>query len=349
MNNPYSTGFGKIPSRYIRRDLIIDEIVENFNDETSTEQAAKLTGIRGTGKTVTLTALEKKFGQSKEWIVVGLRSNSNLLEDLIANLYSAVPFLTEFINKELNLSAFGIGVSLSDKSPVASLDYALEKIMQTVKKRKKKVLVTIDEARKTDAMIDFIQEFQLLIRKDLPIYLIAAGLFEDIESIENTDGLTFFLRTEKYEMKPLSLNIIKEEYKESLLVSDKVAEQMAFLTKGYAFAFQALGKYMWETKAETVNNMILAYFDQALSEKVYEKIWSELSRADREYLQILSNKEQMEVNEFLKLTGKKHNEWSKSRKRLKDKGIIDVSQRGTIKLALPRFAEFIKSNLDTLQ
>ena len=32
-----------------------------------------------------------------------------------------------------------------------------------------------------------------------------------------------------------------------------------------------------------------------------------------------------------------------------NKGIINVSQRGTIKMALPRFAEFIKSNLDTLQ
>ncbi len=38
----------------------------------------------------------------------------------------------------------------------------------------------------------FIQEFQILIRKNLPIFLLTARLYDDIESIENTDGLTFF-------------------------------------------------------------------------------------------------------------------------------------------------------------
>lgn len=52
-------------------------------------------------------------------------------------------------------------------------------------------------------MIDFIQEFQILIREDLPIYIIAAGLYEDIECLENTDGITFLLRATKYEMQPL--------------------------------------------------------------------------------------------------------------------------------------------------
>ena len=342
MKNPYSIGFGKIPTQYIDRDLILDEIEDLFNEDPSTEQAVKLTGMRGTGKTVTLTALERRFYEDKKWIVVGLKSNSNLIEDLVANLYSSVSFITTFIDKEVNLSAFGIGINISDKSPVASLDFALEKIMELVKKRGKKVLVTIDEARKTDAMIDFIQEFQILIRKDLPIYLVAAGLYEDIESIENTDGLTFFLRTEKYEMKPLSLKIIKEDYKEVLKISDKVAEQMAIITKGYAFAFQALGKYMWDTKSKEVTEKILAYFDQALAEKVYEKVWSELSQSDKEYLQVISQKEQIPVSDLLEITGKKHNEWSNSRKRLSDKGIIDVSVRGQIKLSLPRFGEFIK-------
>ncbi|MCR5846904.1 MAG: ATP-binding protein [Lachnospiraceae bacterium] len=342
MKNPYSIGFGKIPTQYINRDIIIDEIVDIFSGDEPSQQAVKLTGMRGTGKTVTLTALERRFEQEKGWIVVGLKSNSELREDLVAKLYSSVSFITTFIDKEVNLSAFGIGVNISDKSPVASIDFALEEIMKLVKKRGKKVLVTIDEARNTEAMVDFIQEFQILIRKDLPIFLIAAGLYEDIESIENTDGLTFFLRTEKYEMKPLSLKIIKEDYKEVLNISDEVAEQMARITKGYAFAFQALGKYMWDTKSTAVNDKILAYFDQALAEKVYEKVWSELAQSDKDYLQFFSQKEQMPVSDLLELTGKKHNEWSKSRKRLKDKGIIDVSLRGQIKLALPRFGEFIK-------
>ncbi len=41
-----------------------------------------------------------------------------------------------------------------------------------------------------------LQEFQILIREDLPVFLLVAGLYEDIEDVENTDGLTFFLRAE---------------------------------------------------------------------------------------------------------------------------------------------------------
>ena len=66
-------------------------------------------------------------------------------------------------------------MNLSSKSPVARLDYALKRILSEIKKRGKEILVTIDEARKTDAMVGFIQEFQLLIQEDYPIYLIAAG------------------------------------------------------------------------------------------------------------------------------------------------------------------------------
>ena len=182
--NPYVISFGRIPTHYINRSLIIDNIIEILEADPVEEQAFKLTGIRGTGKTVTMTAIERRMRENEQWIVIGLRSNSNLTEDLIANLYSSVPFLTDFVNAELNLSRFGIGLNISSKSPVASLDYALKRILAEIKKRGKKILVTIDEARKTDAMVDFIQEFQLLIREDFPIYLIAAGLYEDIEDID---------------------------------------------------------------------------------------------------------------------------------------------------------------------
>lgn len=341
--NPYAISFGRIPTQYISRSLIVDSILDSLESDIVEEQAFKLTGIRGTGKTVTLTAIERQLRDSDDWIVVGLKSNSDITKDLIANLYSAVPFLTAFMDAELNLSAYGIGLNLSKKSPVASLDYALKRILEQIKKNGKRVLVTIDEARKTDAIIDFIQEFQILIREELPIYIIAAGLYEDIESLENTEGLTFFLRATKYEMTPLNLGIIREDYKKTLSVSHEVAEEMAHITKGYAFAYQALGKYMWESKEKHISETVLLLFDEALSEKVYKKIWSELAPKDKWFLQFIVQKEQMSASELLEMTKKKHNEWSEPRKRLKEKGIIDVATRGIISIKLPRFKQFVES------
>lgn len=61
--------------------------------------------------------------------------------------------------------------------------------------------MTVDEVKNTPEMRSFVQNFQLLIRQELPIYLIVAGLYDDIEMLENAEQLTFFLRAEKYEMK----------------------------------------------------------------------------------------------------------------------------------------------------
>lgn len=344
--NPYVISFGRIPTQYISRALIIDNIIESLESDIIEEQAYKLTGVRGTGKTVTLTAIEKQMRQNEDWIVVGVKSNGNIIEDIIANLYSSIPFLTSFIDANLNLSKFGIGINLSQKSPVASLDYALKVILTEVNKRNMRVLITIDEARKTAAMVDFIQEFQILIREELPIFLIAAGLYEDVESIENAEGLTFFLRATKYEMTPLNHTFIRNDYQKTLQVSEEVAEEMACITKGYAFAYQALGKYMWDLSAKEITEDVLILLDEALSEKVYKKIWSELAPKDKWFLQYIVQKDKMSAAELLEMTNKKHNEWSEPRKRLSEKGIIDTKTRGQIVVRLPRLKEFVEYEMN---
>jgi hypothetical protein len=341
IRNPYAISFGRIPSQYISRSLLIDDIVGALNSEVIEEQAFKLTGVRGTGKTVTLTAIENELRTDDSWIVVDLKSNSDIMTDLVSELYTNEPFLTQFIDASLNLSAFGIGLNLAKKSPASSIDSVLAKILSEVKKKHKRILVVIDEARRTDALVDFIQEFQILIRKDLPIFLLAAGLYDDIESIENTDGLTFFLRAAKYDMTPLNIGIIKEDYKKTLGLSEEIAYEMAVMTKGYAFAYQAFGKYMWESKEKEISPIVLAQVDEALAEKVYNKIWSELTQKDRWYLKFIVQKDTMDASELLELTKTKHNQWSEPRKHLIDKGIIDGSNRGVIKLRLPRLKEYV--------
>ena len=341
--NPYAISFGRIPHQYINRDILIESLIDSLNSDIVSEQAFKITGIRGTGKTVTLTAIERELRRDDKWIVIDLKSNADITKDLVGDLYSEVPFLTKFVDAKLDLSAFGIGLKLEKKSPISGLDTALKLLLEEVVKKKKRVLVVIDEVRKTESLTDFIQEFQILIRMELPIYLIVAGLYEDIESIENTDGLTFFLRAEKYEMTPLNIGIIREDYKKTLGLDHDAADELARMTKGYAFAYQAFGKYMWESGENHITGMVLAQVDEALSQKVYDKIWSELTERDRWFLGFIVKKDTMSVAELLEQTKKKHNEWSEPRKRLIEKGIIDGSSRGQISLKLPRFREYVES------
>ena len=344
--NPYAITFGRIPNRFIGRDVLIDDIIETLESDIVEGQAFKITGIRGTGKTVTLTAIEKTLRQNDQWIIVDLRPGGNLIDDLVSALYAESPFLREYIDTNLNLSALGIGIEISRHKPTITADTALKRLLSEAAKHKKRVLVVIDEVHHTPALVDFIQQFQIFIREELPIYLIVAGLYEDIKCIENTDGLTFFLRAEKYEMTPLNTTVIREDYRRTLDIDYDTADEMARMTRGYAFAYQAFGKYMWESGDKTITDMVLAQVDDALSQKVYNKIWSELRPIDKWFLQFIAQKDSMSATELLEMTNKSHNEWSAPRKRLIEKGIIDGSIRGRISLKLPRFKEYIESRED---
>ena len=304
-----------------------------------------LTGTRGSGKTVTMTAIERRISEHDDWIIIRLNPARNMLESLTGKLYDSHDFLTSFMDKTLNLSKFGIGMSIKSKPPVADIESALEIILKEIKKRGKRLLVTIDEVSNTEYMREFASSFQIMIREELPIFLIMAGLYENIRDLENEDNLTFLYRTPKFEMEPLNLTLIADRYEKIFKVPHDNAMDMAIVTKGYPFAYQALGKYLWEEKDHRMSTVVLTKTDEALSHYVYKKIWSELSQKDKWYMSFIVTKESIPTSELLEISKQKQNEFSQYRARLRDKGLINVSNRGLISYRLPRFDVFVKNNL----
>lgn len=119
---------------------------------------------------------------------------------------------------------------------------------------------------------------------------------------------------------------------------------MAKLTKGYPFAFQVLGYFMWNSEGKL--NDILDEYSQYLEEYVYEKIWSELSNKDREIaygIAMTKTGKISEIRAFLKLNT---NEFNPYRKRLIKRGIINGDVRGYVTFTLPLFEEFVKESYE---
>ena len=341
--NPFAINFGKVPTQYISRDILIDEIIAELTADTPQNPCFMLTGTRGSGKTVTMTAIEREMQERDDWIIVRLNPVRNMIEGLVAKLYDSRQFLTKFIEANVNLSKFGIGADISAKSPVADIESALEIILRELRKQNKRLLVTVDEVSNTQSMREFSSSFQIMLREDLPIYLIMAGLYENIHSLENVENLTFLYRTPKYEMSPLNLTLIAARYMKIFEIDQETAMDMARLTKGYPFAYQALGKYLWEEPEHKLNDEVLARYDEALRQYVYEKIWSEMSERDRWYMSYIVKRPSMKVSELLKICNVKKSEFSQYRSRLRDKGLIDTSVRGTVRYTLPRFDKFIEN------
>lgn len=341
--NPFAINFGKVPLQYISRDILIDEISEELSSDYVQNPCFMLLGTRGSGKTVTLTSIEKRFEDLNDWIVIRLNPERDMLIALAAKLYDSKNFIKEFIDAGFNLSKFGIGLDIKSKSPVADVESALEIMLKELKKRNMRLLISVDEASNSDYMRAFVSSFQIMIREDFPIYLIMAGLYENIKALENEKNLTFLYRTPKYEMNPLNLTLIAERYQEVLQVSREKAMDMAVLTKGFPFAYQALGKYLWEDEKHEVTSSVLTKYDEALSHYVYKKIWSELSEKDRWFMSFIVMKERMPVSELLELSKQKKNEFAQYRARLRDKGLINVGTRGYVSYTLPRFDVFVQS------
>lgn len=342
--NPFAINFGKLPTQYIDRAILTDGILDELLADDAQNPCFMLTGTRGTGKTVTMTTIERRLSSYDNWIIIRLNPVRDMLAGLVAKLYDSREYITKFIDTSVNLSKFGIGIGVSSKSPVADIESALEIILKEVKRQKKKVLVTIDEVSNTQYMKEFASSFQILLREDLPIYLIMAGLHENIRNLEDESNLTFLYRAPKYEMEPLNLTLIADRYMKILNVSQEAAMDMAIMTKGYPFAYQALGKYLFEDEKHEMNTDVLIKVDEALSHYVYSKIWSELSRKDKWYMSFIVQQKSMSTAELLEMSGQKKNEFSQYRARLRDKGLINVSH-GEVSFKLPRFDVFVQNNL----
>ncbi len=304
-----------------------------------------ITGVRGSGKTVMLTSISKYFIQQDDWVVIGLNVEDDMREALAAKLYTCSRVKHLFIEKNFNFSFHGITFSISGKNPILNIDDLLDKMFKELSKHKIKVLITIDEASNNAYMKQLALSFQMLIREDYQLFILATGLFENISSLENEKNLTFLIRAPKFYLCPLNLTAIANSYKTTLSLENKEAIKCAKLTKGYAFAFQLLGYLMFERSKKEMDADLLDQFDQYLDEFVYSKIWSSLTMVEQKILVSMKSNDFIPVSNVLNELDMKKEYFSRYRDRLIKKGLIDGSQHGKIILTLPRFYEFIQNKL----
>lgn len=64
-------------------------------------------------------------------------------------------------------------------------------MLDVVKKKGKRVLLTIDEVDNSNQLKEFVQIYQSLIRLDYPLMLLMSGLYDNIFRLQNEKALTF--------------------------------------------------------------------------------------------------------------------------------------------------------------
>lgn len=341
-DNPFTLTFGKQPIEYISRYESTDRVISTFTAEHPVSQAYLIEGIRGSGKTVLMTTIANELKEKSDWVVVDLNATQDLVEDLCMRLADPCKKAPELVEAGINISFGGYGVGFNGSTQPRDDVSTIEELLRVLHKKQKRVLITIDEVMQGHNMRHFASQFQIWVRKDYPIFLLMTGLYENIYAIQNDPALTFLLRTPKIHLEPLSMYQIAKQYRSIFQIGAAEARELADITKGYAFAFQALGMLYYEYRETEDLKDILEKLDDMLDDFVYKKIWETLSAQDRQIVQTMPEGE-IKVGELCGKLSMTSSVFSKYRERLLKKGIICATKHGFVALALPRFSGIVQN------
>ena len=344
MQNPYTLTFGKEPVEYIRRITEEHQIFEDFLSPNPSQQVYMISGVRGCGKTVFMTDVSQELGKDKDWIVVDLNPNKpDLMQEAAAYLSSIQSLAQIFQSAKLNFSMFGFGLEVSNAAPIADIQVALERMIEQLAKHHKKILFTIDEVTVSTQIKSFTFAIQQMLRKNAPVFLLMTGLYQNISDLQNEKNLTFLYRAPKIILSPLNIGAMADNYRQNIKLTPDDAREMAKLTKGYSFAFQVVGYFLWKNPLDFTG--AIRQSRQYLEEQSYEKIWSELSAKDREVVGAIAKCPSGSIREIKELLHIEQNELNPYRTRLIRKGIVDGSTRGYMTFSLPFFNDYVLDNI----
>lgn len=338
MENPYSLVFGKMPRNYIDRELELNEIIETFSEEDPSIRAYALTGLRGCGKTVALSFVEKYFRKQDDFIVIALNSDLDMFEQTLEHLSQ------KKLLDELKISVSMMGVTLEKAQSMESTNYKIEQYLEQISRKKKRILFTIDEISNTQNIKAFFQSFNIWLRKDYDIVILMAGLKKNILALQKDDRISFLKRAEKKDLKQLSLHSIMMDYKKNLQLTDQEAGEMALFTKGYSYAFQVLGYLCFRMKQNYRD--VMEQFDEKMTNNVYDIIWEDLSGKEKEILQAIFQAKELTTQEILRSSRMNKNTYNEYRRILISKDILVDKGYGKIDFSLPRFQEIACRNLE---
>ena len=204
MQNPFTLTFGKSPLELVERPVQTKEIIDTFTAEQINQQMFIITGVHGSGKTVMMTEISQKLRENDQWIVIELNPATDLLKGLLSKLNSNKVCAGIIKSAKIDLSFFGFGIAIEGMSPITDEETAIIAILEKMKKNGKRLLITIDEVTNNEFMQVFAGSFQIFVRQDLSVFLLATGLYENIDELQNEKNLTFLYRAPKIQLKPLN-------------------------------------------------------------------------------------------------------------------------------------------------
>ncbi|MCH3905171.1 MAG: ATP-binding protein [Lactobacillus sp.] len=363
MDNPFNPSFGKMPNIFLNRDSLTNRIINELNRGNSPYQTSLIYGQRGSGKTTLMTNITNQLNDDKNWIVINLILDDDLLISLINQLQNSLVSLklSKTLDLDLKFNFMGLGLEASVNQQVEeNFQLIFENILKKLTQKGYKVLLCIDEVKLDPLLKKLASTYQIMIREDLNVSLLMAGLPENVSEIQNDDVLTFLLRANRIILSPLSVEDVKLSYHHIFTEAGYQLDQTTLLymtkqTLGFAYAFQLLGYHVWNAAKQQADKLItektidsiLGVYTSDLNRNVYFKVYSELSAKEKEFVQAMVKAKNNKVKSKTigQIMHKDANYISVYRRKLIDDQIIQPADYGYVSFLLPKFDQFVQQQM----
>lgn len=230
---------------------------------------------------------------------------------------------------------------LEGQEPISSPFALLTNLLDILKEKQKKVFFVIDDVINSTELQHFLSDYQSFLRRKHLVYLLMAGTFENISKLQDEESITFLYRVPKIYLGPLPLKEIAFNYIRYLDISLGEAASLTKFTKGFAYAYLVLGLILGRNKKKTIDNEVLIEFNRTLAENAYNKIYSELTKAERRIVKSFGGDESHPTKELIAKLGINEKSFGVFRDRLIKKGVVISDGYGLLRLSLPRFREHL--------
>lgn len=366
-DNPFRPTFGAAPLYWVGREVILRSFERALVGTAGTPgRSLVISGSRGIGKTVLLNELEDR-ARTQGWIVLRASGRSPIVDDFVE---TTIPAAIEGISprpttrvKQVGLGKVAsIGFDTDDQAPYKhNLNTRLRELSGHLTGTG--VLISIDEAQ--DASLEDLTTiavaYQDLIRDDLDVALVVAGLPQGIDKLLSLPGATFLRRAEKYLLGPLNQSLTAEAFEltardSGISFSPDGIQAAAELSHGYPYLVQLVGSLSWqqaslraggEDGAAITEADVAEIAPQAISlmgTQVHQPAVKELSPALREFLEAMAQAapaDPVPVHDIAAALGRTLRSLSGTRQRLIDADIIESPRYGELNFTLPYLREYL--------
>lgn len=361
--NPFKPTAGAEPPVLVGRDKVIEDFADGLAEGVGARgRLMRITGPRGSGKTVLLTELGD-MAREQGWEVVDETAREGFVSR-IARTVCSTPAGAD-VSLDLHLGFADVHAGSSDDG-APDLREALTMRAQELTRQHRGLLITLDEVQDADRdeMRELAAVVQHLIRERCDIAFVFAGLTAGVLDLINGEALTFLRRALPEELAAIPTEEVRAALEESIVGSGLRAEGDALAlaaeaTVGYAYLVQLVGYQVWRLgKSHAEQSDLITLEDARLGvdaamrefyDAVHESAVAGLPLRAMEYLLAMAEETGVVATSAVaERLGVDASCLTSYRRLLIQRQIIESNVRGYVEFSIPYTREFLLANKENL-